>query len=342
MLTDSQILDLAKATQKELGRSRFQQIAQNLRDYEVMGRWLKKDKMVIDSGMGIQRTLMNKLSRAGKMVGLHEADAVNIADVLAQIEVPWRRYTTNYSWERRELLQNGGAAKIVDIMKVRKMDMTISTAEDMEEYAWSAPASSTDKLTAWGIPYWIVKNGTQGFNGGNPTGFSDCAGIDASTDTKWRNYTDVYTTVNQADLITKMRRAALKIAFKSPVQVEDFTQGTGDKMRVYLNDETLLTMEGLLREQNDNLGGDVASFGGTLTFKRHPIIGTEILNTDTSNPIYMINHGTFYPVVLKGDYLRETEPKVAANQHNTFVVHCDLSYNFLNVDRRRNAVLYVA
>jgi hypothetical protein len=46
--------------------------------------------------------------------------------------------------------------------------------------------------------------------------------------------------------------------------------------------------------------------------------------------------------VLAGDYLRETSPEKKADQHNTFVVFVDLTYNYFCIDRRRNSMFYKA
>ena len=44
------------------------------------------------------------------------------------------------------------------------------------------------------------------------------------------------------------------------------------------------------------------------------------------------------PIFLEGDYLRGSEPDKSPTQHNTWVVHVDLTWNILCVDRRRQAV----
>lgn len=56
--TPSDGLDLLVCTQKDLGRLRFNQIAQELPYYEVFSRWFRRDKVMFDSGYAIQRTLM--------------------------------------------------------------------------------------------------------------------------------------------------------------------------------------------------------------------------------------------------------------------------------------------
>jgi hypothetical protein len=70
-LTALDIQDLVASTLYDLGPMRFQQVAQSLQYYEVFSKWFKKDRVMFDSGIGIQRTLMNKLdSVSAKHVGL--------------------------------------------------------------------------------------------------------------------------------------------------------------------------------------------------------------------------------------------------------------------------------
>jgi hypothetical protein len=82
---------------------------------------------------------------------------------------------------------------------------------------------------------------------------------------------------------------------------------------------------------------------GTLTFKKNPIVYVPQLDdtsvfTAATSPVYQIDHGVFYPYCLKGDYLRETGPVVAPNQHNMYRVFLDLTYNIICTNRRRCAV----
>ncbi|MBN2129139.1 MAG: hypothetical protein JW741_06565, partial [Sedimentisphaerales bacterium] len=211
-----------------------------------------------------------------------------------------------------------------------------------EKASWRLRAAS-DTKSPNGVPYYVVKNATTGFNGGNPSGFSDCVGIDASTEEKWRNYTDTYSQVTKDDLVASMRKAHRLTGFKSPVSIPDFRRGKGNRYRVYMNEATINSWELLAEAQNDQLGRDLAPMDGVTAFKRHPVIYVAQLDDDTSNPVYMLDHNTFYPVVLKGDYLRETEPiSGGVTQHNSFVVYLDLTFNLLCLDRRRNTVIYVA
>jgi hypothetical protein len=341
ILKDSDIIDLVAGTLKELGRMKFQQIAQELQDYEVMPRWLKNDRVMFDSGIGIQRTLMYKQTRGARHVGLFQKDVVNVASVIKQMNIGWVHATNNWAFERRETLMNKGSALVFKVVEPRRVDCMLGLAEELEEKAWSLPAVDNE-VDPFGIPYWIVKNSSEGFNGGAPSGHTTVAGVNPTSVPKWKNYTNTYINVTKLDLIKKLRTAYRKIGWKSPVSVQDYREGRGDTFRLYMNEVTLNAIELLGESQNDNLGNDIASKDDTIVFKKHPCVWIPYLDADTQYPVYMINHSCFNPVVLEGDYLRETEPAKSADSHNTFEVFVDLSYNYICIDRRRNAVLYIA
>lgn len=345
-LTATDIADLVAGTLRELGRLKIQQIAQNLVDYEVFPKWFKKDKVVFDSGIGIQRTLMNRLSGAASHTGLLDLDNVNITDVIDQLNVPWRHAQTSWGFIYQETLMNRGDAMVFKVIKPRRAAAMIDMVEELENKAWASPTSSSDKTNPYGLPYWVVKNSATGFNGGAPSGFSDVAGVSLTDSPTFKNYTFTYAATGgftKADLIKKLRTAHRKIRFKSPVDMEDYRSGKGEKYRLYMNESSISNMEDIGEAQNENLGRDVASIDGmSMAFRGHPMIYVPKLDDDTQNPIYMIDHSTFYPVCLKGDYMREGEAEKRPGQHNAFGVFVDLSYNYLCLDRRRNAVAYAA
>jgi len=340
ILTDAQIKDLVTGTLKHLGRLKFQQIAQSLPRYEVMGRLMRRDRVTFQSGNGIQRTVMVTHSGAAKHVGLYQKDEVNVGDVLETLSIPWRHTTTNYAFERRELTMNSGASKIVDLLKVRRTDAMLSLTELMESTFWSKPENSADKITPYGIQYWLVSNASEGFNGGDPSGFADGAG--GLQHANWKNWTAQYADVSKADLIQKMRKAYRHIRFESPVDVPDFRRGCGDQYRIYVPETVLEEFENIGEGQNENLGRDLQPYDENITFRRNPIRWVPELDNAADAPVYMVNFAYFYPVFLRGEYLRETEPEKVSDQHSVFAVHVDLTWNVLCTDRRRNAVLATA
>jgi len=341
-ITALDLSDLVASTLYDLGPPRFQQIAQSLQDYEVFTKWFKKDKVVFDSGVGIQRNLMSRLSGAASHVGLLDEDQVNIPDLLEQLQIPWRHAQTSWGFIYQESLMNRGRAMILNVIKPRRAAAMIDLVEELENKAWESPPSSSSKTLPYGIQYWVVPNATTGFNGGYPSGHTAIAGLDLTDTPNFKNYTAIYTSLTKADAIKKLRTAHRKIMFKSPITLKDYRGSKGENYRLYVNETTISGFEDLGEAQNENLGHDLASMDGTMTFKNHPVIWVPKLDANTNDPIYMINHGTFYPVILRGDYLRESASNRAPNQHNVFQYFVDLSYNYLCVDRRRNAVLATA
>lgn len=336
------VADLVAGTLAHLGPNTFQQVAQSLQDYEIFPKWFKKDKVMLDSGSQIQRNLMVNLPDAARHVGWTETDNPDITDLMKQMQVPWRHAKTDWSFKRQEALINRGAALVFNVIKPRREGAMINLIEQLEEKGWSTPASDSDDKVPWGIPYWVVKNsGTPGFNGGAAYG-STVAGINVSTYTNFKNWTGQYTANSKADLVKKMRTMHRKVRFKSPISQKDYRSGMGERYRVYVNETTFSGFEDIGESQNENLGRDIAAIDGfDMAFRRNPIRWVPSLDADTSQPVYFVDHSTFYPVCLKGDYLNESPPIRDPLKHDWHTIYIDLTYNYLCVDRRRNGVLYI-
>jgi hypothetical protein len=339
-LTATDIADLVASTLYDLGPLRFQQIAQSLPYYEVFSKWFKKDKVMFDSGIGIQRTLMSKLdSTSAKHVGLMDTDQVNIPDVLDQLQIPWRHAQTSWALiYQTDILMNRGKSLILNVIKPRRAAALLGLVEELEDRAWGTAPGTTDKILPYSIQYWIVENATTGFNGGLPGSHTTIGNVNLTDSPNFKNYTAVYTSVTKSDLVSKMRTAHRKIRFKSPVTEQDYRGAMGERYRIYVPESVILSIEDVGEGQNENLGRDIAAMDGQMLFRKHPIVWIPKLDSRSDGPVYMIDHSTFYPICLKGDYLRESEATRAPNQHNVWQVFLDLTYNFLCVDRRRNAV----
>lgn len=333
------IADLLAVTLRDLGRMRFQQIAQDLQDYEVFTKWFRRDKVAFDEGIGIQRTLMAKFeSSQAAFVGLEQEDSVNIPDVLTTMTVDWRHAMTAWALEYRETLMNRGRAVVEKIIKPRRANALLALVSKLESGGWGSPASTSAKEPN-GIRYWVVYNATDGFTGAAPTGHTLVGNVNLTTYPNFKNYSATYTTANRTDLIKKMRTAHRKIRFKSPISIQDYRRGRGDRYRIYTTETILSSLEDEGMAQNENLGRDLAQLDNTIVFRNHPVIWVPELDSLSGGPIYMIDHSTFYPVCLRGDFLRESRANQSATQHNVYRFFVDLTFNFVDVDRRRSAIL---
>jgi hypothetical protein len=270
-------------------------------------------------------------------VGLAATDTVNIIDTMVQATADWRNTTANYAVIGQEISMNEEPSRVVELIKTRRIAALISMVELMEANFWGPPVALTDTLTPWGVNTWFVKNATQGFNGGVPSGYTTI-GLNPTTYPRWNNYTDAYTAVSRDDLIRKWRRAATFVDFRPPVEGIN-TFNTGDQYGYYTNYGVIGPLEEALESQNDNLGNDVASRDGDVMFRRVPVMWVPKLEADTTNPVYGINWGWFKTYILKGWWLRETRVPIYPGQHTLSAQFLDSTYNWICKNRRANFVI---
>jgi hypothetical protein len=303
-----------------------------------MSSLTKQHRIQFESGYGIQFDVNVLQSGAAANVGLGAPDNVNVIDTLIQAQIDWRNTTTSYGFEGRELAMNREPARIIDLIRKRRLDSMISLAELMERNFWGPPVALTDVLTPWGINTWVVKNATEGFNGGAPSGYTVIGNINPTTYPAWSNWTYQYVTVSRDDLIRHWRKAATFTDFR-PTVAGIPTFDTGDVYGFYTNYGVIGPLEEALESQNDNLGNDIASKDGETQFRRAPVVWVPYLEADTTNPVYGVDWGIFKTMILKGWWLKETAIPIYPGQHTVSAHFLDSTYNWTTYDRRRLFVL---
>jgi hypothetical protein len=349
-LTVEQIQDLVLGTQRELGKLKWTDIATDLQEFIALPQVLQRSKVEFQSGQAIQFNVMTGTTGSAHHTGLFGIDTVNVTDVMQQGSVPWRHWTADYAFDRRELEINDDEYRVFDLIKVRRTGALLDMAKLMEEDLWSKPADSTDTLMPFGVRYWLTGSATAagGFNGVDPVGFAaGRAGLSSTTFPRWANYTGLYAVISKEDLVRLMRRAARFTNFISPVPQPQYAEANrSNTYGIYTTYAVVGQMEELLEAQNDNLGNDVASRDGFARFRGNPIIWVPYFETNADmlahNPVVGINWNTLRPVFLKGEYMREDKPAVASKQHTTLEVHIDCSGNNICRDLRRNFWLQTA
>ena len=374
-LQASDLADLITTTQNELGRARFTEIATDIQDHCALRELLNESRVQFTSGPEIQWNLMTDQSGSARDVGLYEVDQTNVGDVMTTAKIPYRHMTANYSIERREIALNRAPSQIVDLVRIRRNDAMISLAEHIESRFWGVPSSSTDAKKIFGVGYWIVDatDGSSGFNGGAPTGHTTVADINPSTVTRWKNWSAVYSdtpgsalagptyssgenetgqtgggnpdSTGFSDMVVELREAYVKCNFRPIPSVSYSDYNKGNRYGLYTNYKVISYLEEVLARRNDNLGMDVGATDGKVVFRGIPLTYCPYLDSNvtiggsTAFPIYGINWGVFESCFLEGEYMRETGPDTAPNQHTVFTTHVDLSMNIRCTDRRRNFVL---
>lgn len=344
ILQADDIADLIATTQRNLGEMKWTDLSYSIQEHIALPQLLNKNKVTFNSGTGIQWNLMVGTTGATKETSLYATDSVNVSDVMITANIPWRHVTTSYAIERREMAINRSPSQIVDLVRIRRHDAMVDMAGFMETRFWRRPATSGDNLAMYGVPYWLTygsPTGDGGFFGANPSGFaSGAANVDSGTFSQWKNWSANYTAVTKDDLIKKWRKASTFTNFKAPVTQPDYQ--SGNMYGYYTNYNVIGQLERVLETQNDNLGNDIASKDGRVSFRQVPVTWCPHLEGRTGDPVYGINWGAFRPVFLSGEYMREEGPTKASNQHTVFVTHIDTTMNLQCTNRRVNFVLATA
>lgn len=349
----SELADFISATHDDFPKQEFE-VAWTNQDYEAC-RIYQKERYTIDGGDQVTRKVMLSNTGNARYRNYYDTDEPAVGDVLHTIRVPWTRLSTNYTYDDLEIIRNkNDAKKILDLMKVRRIDGLWSLADLIEERFWKTPTSNTDELYPYGVPYYIrlMTSGTHtdGFVG-KTISFQDgttdtvCAGIDSNVEAKWRNYAAEYTEIDNA-MLKKFRLAFMYTRFKAPLFINDPSNARTAQKRIYCDYETAADLMDLADAKDDNhRGKDVLSNltvdkGGDLVrINRLPVVPipqlegyTDPYSTTAVAPIYCVDFSHFVPVVHDGYWMEESEPMVDRGQHTTFTVfldgaHCNLCTN---------------
>lgn len=275
-----------------------------------------------------------------RAVGLYETDGGALTDTMIKGTVNQRHINSSYEFDLREKSFQQGGTKIVDLIKTKYVGMMVSFFEWLEPVLWDEPAD--DNKTPFGVDYWVTRNASTGFNGGNPANFSSGkAGISQSDQARWANWTARYISVTKEDLVRKMREASMKTKFRSPVSHAEPTMG-GMSNGVYLNWATLSIMEEILEDQNMNLGNDIASKDGRSRFKGTPLTYVPQLDNDSQNPVFLLDWKWMSIGVMPGWENKLTPPYMVPGKHNVRRVDHDASLNMVCTNLRRQAVISTA
>ena len=358
-LTPDQIDDLVINTLHHLEKDVWTDLSMELQQYFAMNNTLLSDKIGVDGGDQLQWQVKVRNTGSAKNTGMFAVDDVKVMDVTKTCVIPWTKQTCNFAYDvDEEAFQSGDAVRIVNLLKLRRHDCLSSFAELMEENFWSFPLNATDEAELkkpMGVPYWIVRNLTKGFNGGVPLpsagGWTTVAGLNPTTYPRWKNYTGSYTAISKRDCVRLLREATVRCHFQAPVAYPMIIKAEKPRHVLCTTYDVISRMEELLEDQNQNLGNDLASKDGEVSFRRSPVYWVPWLeskhntgvedatHTFGRNPIYGIDRNSFRMVYKSGRFMQRMDPLVAPNQHSVRHVHYDSWMQYQCFDRRRNFVV---
>lgn len=350
--TIAQLQDLISLTLPDLPKQTFEVGWENP-DYES-ARIYQKDRMIIDGGENIQRKIMLDESGNAHYRNYYDTDEPTVGDVMSTITVPWCQLSTDYSWDQLEILhQKNNVKGFISLMKSRRIEGLWSLAKLIEKRLWMAPTSATDNKYPFGVPYYFNVKDADGtvntsvngaFNGAtidyeNGTTGTSCAGIDASTEAKWRNWTALYSNIDNA-LLKSFRLAFMNTRFKVPMYINDPANKRNAAKRIYTNFENVAELMELADQRDDNhsgkdvLGNLRMDEGGLVYINRLPVVPIYELNDADYDPIYCIDFDKFQPIIHDGYWMEEGQPMTDKGQHTALTVFLDCAHQNLLTNRR--------
>lgn len=338
-LLATNLVDLVATTIRNLGKPDYVNLMTDIQKFTAFNGLLD-DKQVQEQsgGYGVQWDVAVNNSGTARNSGMGPQDNPRIVSTMIQAQADWRGMTADYSFLEEEVAMNStDGERIVDLVAERRVACMYAIAELFEFDWWGPPVALTDTVTPWGVNTWVVKNATEGFNGGAPSGYTVIGNINPTTYPRWKNYTAPYTNVAPDDLVRKWRRAARKTNFQPPVPNPE--PGTGVRYGYYTNDTVLNALEELLVSQNENLGRDIAKYDNSVMFNNAPVEWVPVLDRDTTNPVYGINWGKLKTKVLKGWWLKETNVPNYPGQHTLSAHFLDCRFQPICYNRRNQFVI---
>ena len=350
MAVDADALsDLIATTLADLPEGQFE-VMWDSQAYEFCSIYAEKNRK-IDGGTKIQRNVVLDEKGAASYRRLYDTDVPTVEQIHQQIEVPWCQLGTNYSWDVLEIMRNKNSSKgFIDLLESRRIERLWGFAELLEDRGWKTPTSATDTLYPYGVPYYLnmLNAGvTAGGFAGQTIRYQDgstgtsCAGLDAGTYPKWRNYADIYTQVDNG-LLRTMRKAFLLTRFKPPRFVKSPGDDTpGASVKIYVNADMAVELMDLADARDDNsTPGDLAGKAlingpdGVTRFNRREVTYIPQLDGVDYSPVYCVDWSKLQPIVQDGYWMVESKPMTDRGQHTVMTVFVDGCHQHLCTNRR--------
>ncbi len=343
------LLDLIATTLKALPKESFEVMWDQVH-YEFCQIY-NQHRRKIDGGTSIERNVVLDETGAASYRRLFDTDVPTVENIQQKINVPWCQLGTNYSWDRLEIMRNKNSVRgYINLMESRRTERLWGFAELLEDRGWKTPTSATDTLYPYGVPYYLnMANAgvtTGGFVGqtiryqDDTTGTS-CAGIDAATEAKWRNYADIFVKIDNG-FLRKLRKAFLLTRFKPPHNVKSpGKDAPGSTVKIYCNADQAVELMDLADKRDDSsspsdLAGKALINGadGVTHFNRRPVTYVPNLDGATYSPVYCVDWSKIQPIVQEGYWMVESEPMIDRLQHTTVTVYLDSCHQNLCINRR--------
>jgi hypothetical protein len=343
VLTPESMPDAVIATLNALNRGKWIGEMVDLQEHVGFQSFCRDRREQGATGRGVTVRYVMDHNHSAKHVGLFGTVDYTRDDAMKEGTVPWCYTDGNMVYDEREPDINGGPEQIVELVSVENARMMTSMVELSEADVWGVPESSSDNDTPFGVKYWVTRSATLGYNGGNHASFSSGrAGISSVTYPRHKNFTGAYTDVSDTEdtgLIYMMEQAADKCRWVAP-SPEPGMGRSGYSRGIFTNWDTKYSLKNIAKANNDSLGYDLST--QEPVFRGGKIKYTPSFDSDTTNPLYMLDHNHIYAKFLKDWFMKRIKVNRLSNQPHCFAIIVSMAWNIICDDLRRQAVFYQA
>ena len=346
------------------------------RRFELMNHAFPDHKLMVRGGEYIDDYVIYKENGTASYVLPGQLQTISSENVLLKLRMGWAHANAFWMIINEEVLACRGKQQIIDLVLARRVATQMDMAIMVEEQMWAA-GDATSAVLPFTIPshlppitgYQVTDSGSFGmdltgaFQATYASGFSDYLGADTGAHTatvgwssetykRLRSYNAVASnsagefTDTDEDRLGKMMDY---LGFDVPFLVDIPKSANEQQQRLYVNYTSKQSMERKAKQQNDQVGSDLARYqGGTLFRGLEPIwqiqLDTASATARGTFPIYLINWAHGQPIVREGKFFRAQTFPAIAQQHDVTTTHLDLDYNFRVANRQQfgGVLSYVA
>lgn len=342
------INDAVVASLPDLDVGRVITVCQEFQEVPLVDMVLREGRIATSSGYGVNRNFNTDADDDFEFKSFTENDTVVIQNHLKRMFVPYVHGRLTWGWYYQELKSNMGRKKIVDLLKPREDAKLIKMWERMEKVILSMPptADAVGDLPL-GLPYWVTSSATRGFAGGASSPHTTKGGLTPSSNLQFLyNRTGTVKSISRNSMLAQMEEAYLDCKWRTPITPKQQSGPAGQRYRWICGKTAYLGFTRMARQQNNDLGNELFSKEGQVTFKGAPFILVYAMDSgygwpSLTTPVAGIDFNSFYPVAMDGDFMRRTGPHQKEGNPDASYMRISTSMNFIMEQPWRNILLSV-
>lgn len=299
-------------------------------------------------GTGYEKKIRKAAKTTFQRVLPYQATATQHEDLLVAQNTPWVFFEQKMEFDDRVMKMNSGGPQIIDMMKAERSGAYEDIFNNLEDDLASAPSTSGDPRTPYGLPYWFptlslnTSDPTGGFNGQtiyfrDGTSSTTRAGVDLSlaANARLRTFAGTYSGYADEAFFDLLRRAMTRTNFGTLAHLEGDKPAGSSPGDMYLlaSHDMCDQIAKRVNKGPDDQNGDTERFRDG-QFRGVGFIRSPNFENFAYNPVYGIKRSKTFGIVLKGGWMQEIPAQNSQATLRTYVIGITGDYNLTCDDPR--------